>query len=75
MKTLRLPQFLTDDQILQVARLYEAHGMDAVAKIQTQVIEPNMAAINKKLGQENDARYLAYSVVYVLSQLSTIGAL
>ena len=42
--------------------------MDAVAKIQAQVIEPNMAAINAKLGQENDARYLAYAVVYALSQ-------
>ena len=64
-----LPQFLTDSQIAQAAKLYKAHGMDAVAKIQAQVIEPNMAAINGKLGQENDARYLAYAVVYVFSQL------
>jgi hypothetical protein len=63
-----LPQFLTDAQIAQAVKLYEAHGMDAVAKIQTQVIEPNMAAINTKLGQENDARYLAYAVVHVCSQ-------
>ena len=68
MKTMTLPQFLTDAQIAKAAKLYKAHGMDAVAKIQTQVIEPNMATINGKLGQENDARYLAYAVVYVLSQ-------
>ena len=68
MKTMTLPQFLTDGQIAQAAKLYEAGGMDAVAKIQTQVIDPNMTAINAKLGQENDARYLAYAVVYVLSQ-------
>lgn len=67
-KMMTLPQFLTEAQIAQAVKLYEAHGMDAVTKIQAQVIAPNMAAINEKLGQENDARYLAYAVVYVLSQ-------
>jgi len=50
MKTMTLPQFLTDSQIALAVKLYEAHGMDAVAKIQVQVIEPNLAAINAKLG-------------------------
>ena len=68
MKTMTLPQFLTDSQIAKAEKLYKAHGMDAVAKIQAQVIEPNMAAINAKLGQENDARYLAYAVVHACSQ-------
>lgn len=68
LKSVTLTQFLTDAQIDQAVKLYEAHGMDAVAKIQSQVIEPNMAAINEKLGQENDARYLAYAVVYACSQ-------
>ena len=63
-----LPQFLTDSQIAQAVKLYEVHGMDATAKIRQQVIEPNMAAINTKLGQENDARYLAYAVVHACSQ-------
>ena len=63
-----LPQFLTDSQIDQAVKLYEIHGMDAVAKIQAHVIEPNMPAINAKLGQENDARYLAYAVVHACSQ-------
>jgi hypothetical protein len=67
-KTVTLPQFLTDGQIAEAAALCATHGMDAAAKIQTQVIEPNMAAINEKLGQENDARYLAYAVTYLLSQ-------
>ena len=74
MKTMTLPQFLTDGQIAKASKLYKAHGMDAVAKIQAQVIEPSMAAINEKLGQENDARYLAYAVVYVFSQLPAEGA-
>ena len=74
MKTMTLPQFLTDGQIAQAAKLYKAHGMDAVAKIAAQVIEPNMVAINVKLGQENDARYLAYAVVHVFSLLPAKGA-
>jgi hypothetical protein len=74
MKTMTLPQFLTDSQIAHAVKLYEAHGMDAVGKIQTQVIEPNMSAINEKLGQENDGRYLAYAVAYVLSQAATGSA-
>ena len=70
MKTMTLPQFLTGAQIAKALRLYQAHGMDAVERIQDAVIEPNMAAINAKLGQENDPRYLAYVIVYALSQLS-----
>ena len=68
MKAMTLPQFLTEDQIAHAVKLYEAHGMDAVGKIRAEVIEPNMAAINQKLGQENNATYLAYAVVYACSQ-------
>lgn len=74
MKTITLPDFLTEEQIAEAIRLYEKHGDRAVAQIRAQVIEPNMAAIDAKLGQENDARYLAYVVVYALSQASRRGA-
>lgn len=67
-RSMTLHDFLTDAQIEQAIKLYEAHGMDATAKIREQIIEPNMAAINAKLGQENDARYLAYACVYVFMQ-------
>jgi len=66
-KSVTLSDFLTDEQIDEATTLYADHG-DSVAQIQARVIEPNMAAINAKLGQENDARYLAYAVVYALSQ-------
>ena len=69
MKTVTLPDFLTDGQIAEATALYVAHGANAVDKIMTNVIEPNMTAINQKIGQKNDARYLAYVVVYVVSQL------
>lgn len=63
-----LSDFLTPAQIAAATKLYVEHGMDAVPKIQAQIIEPNMDTINKKLGQENDARYLAYAVVHACSQ-------
>lgn len=75
MKTVTLPQFLTTAQIAEATHLYKIHGpWDAVAPIQARVIEPNLVAINAKLGQENDARYLAYTVVYGLSQLRKIAS-
>ena len=71
MRTVTLPQFLTEEQIDQAIRLYQFHGDDAVEPICALVIEPNMTEINAKLGQENDARYLAYATVYALSQVSS----
>lgn len=68
-KTMSLPQFLTSAQIYEAENLFKIYGDRAVKQIQTAVIEPNMAAINAKLGQENDPAYLAYAVVYVLSQV------
>jgi hypothetical protein len=44
--------------------------MSARQQILSQVIEPNMADINRKLGQENDPRYLTYAVLYVLQRAS-----
>ena len=69
MKTMTLPDFLTEAQIAEALALFKDHGgVDAKGKIQKQVIEPNITEINKKLGQENDPSYLAYAVVYVFSQ-------
>jgi 2-methylcitrate dehydratase PrpD len=67
-KTMTLPQILTDAQIAEAVRLYKEHGALAIDQIRIRVIEPNMEAINAKLGQENNARYLAYAVFYVLTQ-------
>lgn len=65
-KSVTLPDILTEDQIAHAARLYKAHRMEAVTKIQVEVIEPNRAAINEKLGQAlYSSRNVAYAVVYV----------
>lgn len=62
MKYVTLPDFLTEAQIAQVLKLKNAKA------IREQVIEPNMEEINRKLGQENDATYLAYVCEYVVTR-------
>ncbi len=65
-KTVSITDFLTEHQIGQALHIYE-HAFDqltAKREIQDKIIEPNMAAINRCLGQENDAGYMAYMVVY-----------
>lgn len=67
-RTVTLGQFLTREELRACDRLWRLHGSigrgftDAVL---TDIITPNMARINAALGQENDARYLAYMVEYV----------
>lgn len=66
MKSVTLPDFLTDAQIKEVVRIYREGGR--AAAICDQVIRPNMAEINRKLGQDNDAMFLAYACEYVCMQ-------
>lgn len=69
-KNVKLTDFLTDQQIGQAAAIYEHAPDQAAAKreIQDKIIEPNMATINERLGQENDADYMAYVVLYVCQE-------
>lgn len=63
MKVMKLGDFLTDEQLHRCADLYPNREM-----IRDQIIKPNLAAINRKLGQENDADYLAYAIVYAIEK-------
>lgn len=71
MKSITLPDFLTEDQIESAQALYmKFKGTGRFAEeCAKQIIQPNMAAINEKLGQENDAKYLAYACEYVFGQM------
>lgn len=71
MKQITLTDFLTDDAIQAAWEIYQKHkGSGHVAAlIATNIIEPNMATINDKLGQENDAHYLAYCCEHVFNQM------
>lgn len=58
----KIIDFLTEEQIQQCARIGNA------TDICEQVIAPNIEEINRKLGQENNPKYLAYAVEYALLQ-------
>jgi hypothetical protein len=62
MKTVKLSDFLTQRQIKLAMKLKTAR------QIHDEVIKPNIKAINKVLGQENDPMYLAYAVEYAIGQ-------
>jgi len=63
MRTITIDQFLNEDQIKKAIQLKKAK------EICKEIIEPNIGAINKKLGQDNDPMYLAYATEYVVGQL------
>ena len=66
MKKIVLQDFLTEEQIEACIQIYKQETSTFVSDICAATIEPNMAEINRKLGQENDARYLGYAVLFVL---------
>jgi hypothetical protein len=73
MRHVSITQFLTLAEIEQAAALYKAHARTGkfAATVDAEIITPNIERINKALGQENNPRYLAYAVEFVLSQLET----
>ncbi len=72
MKKVTIYDFLTLDQVKKAREIFDGcttPGKAGVHKLLLdEVIQPNIAEINHKLGQENDARYLAFAVEYVLVQ-------
>jgi hypothetical protein len=70
MRNVTISDFLTDRQIEQAVALHrEYRGTSALHDLLVQkIIRPNMAAINRKLGQENDPSFLAYAVEYVINR-------
>lgn len=69
-KTVAIGDFLTREQSELVVKLWGEckSGRLFRAAVVEKVIVPNLAEINRKLGQENDARFLAYAVEYALSR-------
>jgi hypothetical protein len=71
-----ITDFLTPEEIERAQALWQElkdTGRFA-ATVARDIIEPNMARINAALGQENDARYLAYAVEYVFGQADQMTA-
>ena len=61
MKRVTLLDFLTKKEIEYARELKVAN------EIKKKIIQPNIARINKTLGQKNDPMYISYMVEYVLS--------
>lgn len=71
MKHITLGDFLTDAEIAECQRLWRDREKSETrynTLVKERIIQPNMARINKALGQENDASYLAYAIEYVMMQ-------
>ena len=63
-KTVALTNFLTAQQIKEAEALYK-DPFTFHKNVVEQVLVPNMPEINRKLGQENDASYLAYAMEFI----------
>ncbi len=74
-KQIALTDFLTKQQIDNSIALFRQHKDKSVRYIRQQVIEPNMTAIDLKIGQPNDATYLSYAVYYILCQCTDLTLL
>ena len=68
MKSITIADFLTEAEISQAVRMWTEDPRTFHKRVLTEILEPNMARINKALGQENDASYLAYMLEYVIGQ-------
>jgi hypothetical protein len=66
MKQVAITDFLTEAQLERCVQLGNA------TDICREVIQPSMVEIDKKLGQKNDAKYLAYMVEFVLRETGHI---
>jgi hypothetical protein len=70
MKMIAIGDFLTETQAKQALDIYNTtpDGLDRITRIVHEVLEPIMPEINRKLGQENDAHYLGYAIVWAFDQ-------
>jgi hypothetical protein len=69
MKNITIGEFLTDHEIEQASHLYLTAQPGTFARlVDEQIITPNIERINQALGQENDARYLAYAVEFAFTK-------
>lgn len=64
MKKIAIQNFLTDAQIKRACEL------KAAKEINKEIIGPNIALINAKLGQENDPMYISYMIEYAVSLMN-----
>lgn len=65
-----LRDFLAPTQIAQALAIWKASTTPA-QEIADKVIGPNLAEINRRLGQDNDPKFLAYACEHTFNQTET----
>lgn len=67
-RTFAITDFLDAEQIARAWKLFEnAEQFTFVKRCAAEIIEPILPEINAKLGQDNNALFLAYAVQYVFN--------
>jgi len=66
MKTITLSMFLTPGETALARSMFQRDPHGFADRFCETAIRPNMPRINKALGQENDAKFLAYAVEYIM---------
>lgn len=72
-KTYAITDILTPEEIKRAVDMYKKAPIGTFARqLDREIITPNLARIEAKLGQRMSARYVAYSVEYALSLVDKI---
>lgn len=67
-RTVSIKDFLSTVQIRKAIAIYKRKPANLHKELLEQIILPNMAEINRKLGQENNPDYMAYAVEFALNE-------
>ena len=62
MKKITIGELFTEEELQKAFRLSD------VNKIEAQIVKPAIARINQITGQENDSKYWAYCLVYMIQK-------
>jgi hypothetical protein len=68
-KSMAITDFLTAEQIAKARALWKNRKNGSFHHaVMTEIVEPNMEEINRKLGQDNVPGFIAYAIEYVMMQ-------
>ena len=69
-KTMTLPDIFTPEELVKLEELYDTvPDHEFAKKAAAEIVTPALPRINKALGQDNDALYLAYAASHVFNQM------
>jgi hypothetical protein len=73
-KTFKVGDIFTDTELNKAQRIYrqslkaDASAISLIDRLHDEIVAPVMSRINKATGQENDSRYMAYMLQWVITQ-------